>query len=365
MKLAPKLLQYLSAIIIVMLFTGCGAIGPRIVSDSRDGFNTALLNSEEQQLLLNIVRMQYGDRPYFLGVSSINASNSLTTSGSAAATWVTKQTGVSFGVAPSVSYTDAPTLTFNPLQGEHFTRQILAPISMENIYLFLQSGWSVARVFRVLVQSIGQLDNAGGSTRPSTSHVPVYKDYVEFVHYLRQLQLAGDVAIGGEISGNIFNIDIMSDKQHMNTPRVKKMLRMLGIKKWHGKIQLGENMIPGTKDIFLPMVPRSFVSVLYYLSKSVELNRREIEQGITASVPVLPDGSYFDWSKVTAGMMKVYQSTLVPRNANVMVYYRNHWFYTADNDRDTKQTIALVEQLFQLQAGEMTGPQPLLTLSVK
>ncbi len=65
------------------LIAGCSSVGPKLIPDNRENFNNALVNSDEKQLLLNIVRMQFGDRPYFLNVDSITTSNSLSLSSNA------------------------------------------------------------------------------------------------------------------------------------------------------------------------------------------------------------------------------------------------------------------------------------------
>ena len=55
-----------------MLLAGC-AIGPKTLPFFRQSYNTALERSNNEQLLLNIVRLAYGDTPYFLNVDNIAA----------------------------------------------------------------------------------------------------------------------------------------------------------------------------------------------------------------------------------------------------------------------------------------------------
>ena len=53
-------------------------------------------------------------------------------------------------------------------------------------------------------------------------------------------------------------------------------------------------------------------------------------------------------------------------NVNLLVYYRKHWFYLADNDIDSKRTFKMIEDIFNLRAGEVPGQQsPVLTIPVR
>ena len=46
------------------------------------------------------------------------------------------------------------------------------------------------------------------------------------------------------------------------------------------------------------------------------------------------------------------------------VRYRDTWFYIDDADLNSKATFGLLEQLFNLQAGEVATTGPVLTLPV-
>ena len=48
-------------------------------------------------------------------------------------------------------YTDNPTITYQPLQGEEFLEKLMAPIPVEAMMRLTQSGWSISRVFRIAV----------------------------------------------------------------------------------------------------------------------------------------------------------------------------------------------------------------------
>ena len=57
-----------------MLLVVSGCIGPTALRATRNQYNRAMSVSEEQQLLLNIVRVRYRETPRFLQVGAINAT---------------------------------------------------------------------------------------------------------------------------------------------------------------------------------------------------------------------------------------------------------------------------------------------------
>lgn len=70
------ILRYFRIFFVVVLI-GCTSIGVPLLPKDRAGFNDSMITSEEEQLLLNIVRMRFEDRPYFVSVDSITTSKTL------------------------------------------------------------------------------------------------------------------------------------------------------------------------------------------------------------------------------------------------------------------------------------------------
>lgn len=370
-------IKFLILFVFLSFLAGCTSLGAKMLPGDYQSFNVALQRSNEEQILLNLVRMQYGDSPYFVSIDSISAQAELARGASiplqvvSTNSDITGAIGNSFvttaGITPSIEYAERPTISYSPLQGEKFTRQMLRPIRLEDIYLLLQSGWSIARVLRVTTQAVGDIPNAPSASRPNTSHIPDYQNFVTFAHYLRNLELNDVVDIMGVGDDKKFGLDIIIKKPKNSTAKAEaqQLLRELGFTQWHNRIHIVQYGTTGDTEAAatLPIQTRSFLGIMYYLSKSVEFSQQDLASGVTVQ-PRYPNGQLFDWRNVTQGMMRVNSSTSKPTNAAVAVYYRNRWFYIADNDSDSKQTLELLNELFALQAGDIKGPSPLLTLSV-
>jgi hypothetical protein len=355
-----------------MLVAACSQIGPKLLPPDREGFNSSLQMSDKEQLLLNIVRLRYDDTPYFLGVDSIASGFTFDKSITGTAAF-TNQTLVgsagniaSISVTPTVSFEERPTISYVPLQGQKFTEQLLTPISLGQIYLLGTSSWSIARLLRVTVQAVGNLTNATGSTRPDTSHVPEYKPFVTFAHLLREYQRKGLVDILGIKTNDHFNMGI-SIKAPTSSAEIQKLYSLLAVKGQPTLITLAQEQLaegPRNNPNSYHVTTRSLLGMLYYLSKGVDISNCDIESHVVV-VPSYPSGELFDWRDVTKGMFRVHSACgCRPKCAFVAVYYRCRWFYIADNDSNSKQTFALLQQIFALLVSEVKGKAPILTIPV-
>lgn len=207
-----KFLQLACSIYFILCLTACTSVGTVLLPKNREGFNAAMITSEEQQLLLNLVRLVFEDRPNFMSVESITTSNSLAVSGgmnygyspsiSKSSNYTNLGTlgqltpdsdlsvshsfslGNALSFSPSANYSDSPTVSFQPLQGERFTRQMLSPISLSTLVLLLKAGWGAGKILRISVEWMDKLFN---ESRMHSRGIPNNKPFVDFVNDLRQL----------------------------------------------------------------------------------------------------------------------------------------------------------------------------------
>jgi hypothetical protein len=67
----------LNLLIICIALTGCMSAGPTLVSGSRTDYNVVLRQADDQQMLLNLVRLRYRDQAMFLEISALNTQFSI------------------------------------------------------------------------------------------------------------------------------------------------------------------------------------------------------------------------------------------------------------------------------------------------
>ena len=59
------------AILLLAGLSGCASIGPSTIARDRFDYITAISDSGKSQMLLNVVKLRYGDTPVFLDMSSV------------------------------------------------------------------------------------------------------------------------------------------------------------------------------------------------------------------------------------------------------------------------------------------------------
>ena len=152
----------------VLGLAGCASIGPGTVTRDRFDYTTAVAESWKSQMLLNLVKLRYGDTPVFLDVGQIISGYTLEGSLSAAGT-ITSSHGVVPGVPDSSvilgaqgRYTDRPTITYSPLVGERFARSMMTPLPPPAILSLIQAGYPVDAVLRLTVHEVNGIRNRYG-----------------------------------------------------------------------------------------------------------------------------------------------------------------------------------------------------------
>jgi hypothetical protein len=139
-----------------LALTGCASYGPMVLNKAVIHYDDSVLQSEQQLLLINIIRMHDDQPPHFTIASSIAAtfelahSTGLTSSFSSnsATNIYTYGTGISLGTTVS----DKPTITIAPMQGKDVAQRLLKPIdtTFVNTILLQQSGRKLLQMIRLM-----------------------------------------------------------------------------------------------------------------------------------------------------------------------------------------------------------------------
>ena len=364
--------KLLFAIAPLFLLAGCqSTFGPGAIQNTHNAYNQSIINTLNQQMLLNLVRLRYRDEVYFLKVSSVTAALSF---------------GGSFGVNAELNlgsggnllmpnlgmaYVDKPTISYQPLQGEDFLKSVLSSISLEAILVMTQSGWSVERIFGICVERINNLHNASSASGPTPEIAPKFKKFKQVLGLFRELQVKGNMEIGPDLDLETKNesLRILFEADGMDYASLYTLRGLLGFVDEKrtvptGMVKISSNFLK-QKDNELTMRTRSISSVLFYLSQNTEVPAEHISQGLVTQTRT-PDGEIFDWEKTPAGQVfKIYSSEDLPKKAYLAIPYRDHWFYIKDNDLNSKSTFMMLMQLFDLQAGQSKYSGPTLTLPVR
>ncbi len=143
----------------LLVLAGCASVSPQHVNTDRMDYGQVIAESWKRQLLLNVVRLRYADAPVFLDVSSIINSYTVGGNASAGATFPSRPNPDVLQLGATGNWSNTPTVTYQPLMGDRFTRSMLQPIPPAAVFQLLQGGWPANLVFRTVVGSVNGLRN--------------------------------------------------------------------------------------------------------------------------------------------------------------------------------------------------------------
>jgi len=341
------------------------SFGPDGLNNTHPAYNQSIINTLNQQMLLNLVRLKYSDEPYFLTISSVTASLGFSSNVGLNANVDLGPSGNSIAPSLGVTYNDNPTLSYQPLYGADFLKSVLSPIPLDSLLVMTQSGWSLKRIFSLCVERINHIPNAHRASGPTPKVEPEFQQFKQVLNVMEEIQAKGKIEMGLDGLASKDLVILFEAPKHPEL--LSKLAQLLNIHApVNGKlyVKVGSNFLKTDPDQ-VALRSRSVSSLLFYLSQNVEIPKEDIEKGLVTQT-VAKTGEKFDWSKTPAGeMFKIRTSESYPDGAFLAVNYRDHWFYIADNDLNSKASFMLLVQLFDLQAGQTTSTGPTLTLPVR
>lgn len=345
-------------------FGGCAAVGPKAIEAGRFNYNEAVIGTWNEQLLLNLVRLKYRDTPYFLEISSVSTQYNLGAVAGAGTQIDTDGRAESYLTANlGASYEERPTITYSPLQGEKFAKQIMSSVPLETLLLLANSGWSIDRIMRSCIQQMNDTPNAPSAAGPTPEREPRYLEFQHLSRTLRKMQLEALIKVGPKtIEGKrVVVLRIRPDAS--SHPLVQELRKILKLDKGRTEYRLTTNPLqrrPGE----INLLTRSLIGVMFYLSQAVEVPEDDIQLGRVTRTLSKSTEEPFDWSKLTENLIRIHSSDKRPENSFVKVRYRGSWFFIEDTDLTSKSTFMLLAQLFSLQAGDIKMIEPTLTLPI-
>ena len=358
-----------------LVLSGCASsLGPRSIPVARYQYNEAIGRSQDEQMLLNLVRLRYQDSPQFLDLDSVVASYS-----------ISADLNVNLGIANAAGditryigsdnklfgWSDSPTVTYTPLKGDEFAKRTMTPIKPELLMLLSQGGWGIERLMLCCVQQLNSLPNArrfidlpkqDSDASSPLAWVNRFKEFQYTVRKLRFLQDNGYIQLipGNESSKSILIGSGPIPLDDQAKAALKDVAKLLGVSR-DVEMYFITEPAPTRKPAEIQVHSRSLLGTMAFLAQGVEVPLSHQTDGLVKK-PVDIAGKPIPPSEITLGYFKVQSSADRPQSAAVQVHYREHWFWIADNDLESKGTFTLLNQIFNLQAASNQNLKPLFTL---
>ncbi len=381
------------------------AFGPIALERTHSRYNESIRRVNEEQLLLNLVRVRYNESPFKLSVSSIAAQYELTGSAEARPFFVAPNPAnhpyrTFTSVLPDVAASAAnrPTMTLIPATGDAI-RRFLTPISADTLVFLGSTSWPISTVMRLWVERLNGVPNAASASGPEREFVPDFARFHRIAHLLQVAQnleiivvvarpfdlpagsplpvasVTSAAAVDAAKSGYEYRSDdggasvLLVRKEHRLVMEVSPaaarhpvMLELEGLLNLQPGLTTYDLIVssdivdplrfPTSPLADLHLSPRSTAQVYFFLSNGIEIPPEHIEAGLIHP-PVAPDGTAFDERAVTEGLFTVHscKGHKPPPNAYVAVKYRGYWYYVDDRDQKSKSTFALTLMLSRLDFG--------------
>ena len=346
---------------ILGVLCGCAMVGPTSISMGRADYNEAINKTDDAQMLMSIVRGRYGETFSLLAVTGVAANVRFGTNA-----------GINVGFGPDENYAgnlvpfsggfayeENPTITYAPVQGEQYIRQLLSSIPLDILLLILRSVPEPGHILTLLVNKINDLQNPDFLPTPSAEPDPRFMRHVELVTELSKasvIQWVEDPRKEVE-----FDV-IISGYAPEYSQTVREYIALLGL-----PLPADES-----KDIVLPVYfavngrelggigisTRSTADLIEILRAAIEIPQEHNRPGLTINYP--PMG-------LAGKDILIRSSKDKPKTASLAVKYRGYWFYIEETDQPTKLFFRSVRLFWSVSIASSADPRtsaPVLTIPV-
>jgi len=348
---------------VILLLVGCSSIGPGTVTRDRFDYTGAVAESWKSQMLLNLVKIRYGDAPVFLDVGQIVAGYSFQRSLSAVAT-ANELTG---SPPPSVptntlsllaqgSYNDSPTITYAPLAGERFARSLMMPLPPSAIMNVIQAGFPVDMVFRLTVQAVNGVDNR----RVKEVNVqPADPEFYALLQELRRIQASGDIGMRLRPGDREVQLEVVvRPKAAAAVENARRnVAKILGLDPAAREFRVVYGAVPAN-DKEIAMLSRSIFEVLKDLSANITVPEADVTE---RRAPPTPEADLGPEGPIPP-LIRIANSADRPGDAFVAVPYRGYWFSIDDRDLPSKNLFSFIMFLFTFVEKGGQDVAPVLTI---
>lgn len=374
----PKAYRGAWLLLLVIPFIGlaaCGSIGPSTIASDRFDYSSAVGQSWKAQMLLNIVKMRYGDTPVFLEVGQVVAGYSLQRSASLSGNLFTFNQGPTanavtgtIGAGAGVTYNDSPTITYNPLVGERFAQSMMGHIPPASILRMLQSGFPAEIVMRLGVQSINGLDNRRvQGALPESYQRPADPEFYLLLEKLSQVQESGDLGTWMGPKGEVTLVfrpvreggaATSSHPREKSRAAIREIKKMLGLDPTINDYKVIMSAVPhGNREI--AMVTRSMLEVLRDISFGIEAPESDVKEGQVSRPPAVPFAAP---NEEAMTLLRIKSSLEKPSGAFVAIPYNGHWFWIDSRDRVSKNLFSFILLLFTFVEPGIEKISPVLSI---
>ena len=348
----------------ILCLSGCGrflgpraTLGPGTIVRGRQLYSEVISDTNNQQTLELIVRARYGEPWGLLSVATVTAN-----------VRTTALANSQFGVGPTanyqgnlvplslgLAYEENPTVTYTPVQGERYAKNILSPIGLDMLMLLLSMEHAPHELLSMLLRQVNGLQN------PMYGPPQAGAAFHDSIVLLARLENAGQATWTSTSTKDGAAFALVIHDYAANRNVVRELLQRWGLPAslaaGNGDIVLPVNLAVGkvTKPE-LNVWTRSVHDLIEIAASSVEVPPEDAAMGLADPALAQP-GPFRD-------NLRIQSSPSYPSAAVlVAVRHRGSWFYIPADDGPSKLTFRLLQTLIGMRLVEGT-PQATPTLTI-
>jgi hypothetical protein len=343
----------------LMALPGCVSIGPRTVVRDRFDYIGTIADSWKEQMLLNTVKMRYGDAPVFLDVASVISQYQLAAQVNLGFTWVDPVTSVatnSKSVGGAAQYAERPTITYTPLSGEKFARSLMKPLPPVGLLSLIQAGYPIDLVLRFCVGTVNGIRNHYGGAARARHADP---EFYPLIERLRRIQDSGAIGLRVQKTNEMEGV-LMSFRGKVEPSVQQDILwvrKTLGLDPTASDIRIVYGSIAGD-DKELALLTRSILEIIVDIASYIDVPAAHVEEKRVN--PTMPEDTA--QGVPVPPLIRIHSSTDKPTNAFIAVPYRHYWFWIDDNDFQSKALFSFLMFIFSLTETGGKESAPIITV---
>jgi len=345
---------------IMGIFYGCSVIGPQSIANGRAAYNQVINQTEDQQLLMAIVRNRYGETISMLAVTNVTA-NIRFAAGAGAEFGVERRENYETNLTPlsgEIAYEESPTISYAPIEGEEQFDRLMSPVPLSVLVIFARSVKSSRLPFLTMTKSINDLRNPNFIRSPLSKADPRFRRLIDLMMDLNE---TGHLEWVRDPRENVEFSLIIRNPQPQRTQEIHELLKLLG----------QPQSTIGSKPIILPiyhaieepesggiaMNTSSINDLIEILSASIDVSEEHRKSGLAIEYPA---------PGLAGQEVRIQRAGHRPANASVAVRYRQSWFYIDETDQSTKLMFRVLRTLWQdrIASAAQLQPAPVLTIPV-
>jgi hypothetical protein len=344
------------AVALLLLATSCASVGPKTIPRDQFDYGTAISNAWKEQLLFNVVRLRYVEAPVFVNVSSVINQYSLegeVALGGGLNSSFTGSDTVSVGAAGR--FADRPTITYTPISGQEFARSLLTAIPPEALFALVQAGWAPEGILRLTVRSMNGIENEWAGPAQRRQADPRFNELLRVWGRLRKARAIGLRREGEKGEAKIILYRVAGKKSEEIETDFRFLSDSLNLDPGVSEFELSYGLVPDKPNV-ITVLTSSILEILNELAWRVDVPPEHVEKGRTGA-------TFMGADPEAVPLIRVHVSEEPPEDSYVAIQDRDHWYYIADTDVNSKRTFAIVQILLSLTDSGETARGPVVSIT--